>query len=440
MLWSEDTRRALSLLAQRSDSVPPPARALVAAMRRANSYAGRRILFGITNGPTPQRADVVAPAINMLLVKPVGDRCNLACIYCYEEARRSSAKSGALTVDDFERMLDHVLPYVKPPLDIYFHGGEPLLRGLDFFSRAVGIISRRDASSWIRLGVQSNATLIDQAWARFFREASINVGVSLDGPPAVHDALRIARSGHGSYERALQGIRHLQDEGVRFGAICVLARQHAELSGAADALFEHLKNIGINEYDVHPAWSAFGPGRSENLSPVRYAAFISRLFDRWLEEGDPGIIIRSFEQFFQAMTGVLGDACYRAGKCTGILGVDPSGDVTPCTRPFDRAYNFGNLIESPMPEILGHRMLSLFVARERDGRARARDCQWARLCGWGGCPHERTTQNQQDVEGAHVYCTCHTGAEGGYPAIFAHMIRRTECALSDALVAQGRAL
>lgn len=409
-------------------------------MHRADSYAASSALIGLTDKPKPRFADVAAPPLDMLLIKPVGDTCNLACTYCYEESRRAKSKSGAISMEEFEWLLDHILPYVQPPFYIYFHGGEPLLWGLDSFARAVDSISRRGVSGWLRLGVQTNATLINRGWARFFRDASINVGVSLDGPRSVHDELRISNNGQGSYRSALRGIQFLQEEGVRFGTISVLSAQHAALAGAADTLFDHFKHIGIFEYDVHPAWAAFGTARSQNVSPRLYADFMIKLFDRWLEENNPSISIRSFEHFFKAMTGILADACYRSGKCTGILGVDPSGDVTPCTRPFDSSYTFGNLIKSPLSEIFRHPKLNEFVAQEKKGRQHNSDCEWSRLCGSGGCPHERTLRDKQAIDGMNIYCTCQTKTVEGYPAIFSHMMQRSETILSNAMLATSAIL
>ncbi|MBI4539369.1 MAG: radical SAM protein [Gemmatimonadetes bacterium] len=442
MNWSDKARRALAALGETDTAALPPAlRVLVAALRRADGFAAERVL-GVIAAPLTSLQGPGAPTgsgrprtlpLRMLLIKPVGDVCNLACRYCYESLRRLHAQRGTMTRETLRRIHENVLPYVDPPFTIYYHGGEPLLRGGDFFRAAVSLARELRAPESTEIGVQTNATLIDREWAEFFREHDVRVGVSLDGDREVNDAGRVTTRGAGSYERAVEGIRHLQAVGLRFGTIAVLTPDHARRPGAARALLEHFQGLGIREFDVHPAFSVAPDSGRWNLSPADYAGFMIELFDAWLAAGDSELLVRSFDHFYQGMTGIHADACYRAGKCTTILGVDPTGEAVPCTRPFDARYRFGNLAEQPLPAIMRAAPFQLFQEHEAAGQRRTRDCTWSMLCGHGACPHERRSAGTQAVDGVNVYCTCFEGCEGGYPAIFSHLYRVTEELLESAV-------
>ncbi|MGD0143779.1 MAG: radical SAM protein [Rhizomicrobium sp.] len=405
-------------------------------MSRADDYAASRAFAGVAarHDARPRSpSEAALRNTRTLLLKPVGDKCNLACPYCYEMTRRPGGMSaGRMSPVTLESVFANLLPHVPKPFDIFVHGGEPLLAGRDYFEALVAAARRHAGSGEIRWGVQTNGVLIDEAFAEFFAAHAFNVGVSLDGPPAIHDAQRPQHNGTGSHARAVAGIERLKRADVAFGITAVITRRLAETEGGAALLLDHFAGLGATQFDVHPAWTPFGDARDENLDPAAYARFILELFDSWTARGDPAIRIRSFEEFFKGMTGASGETCFRAGRCLSILGVDPDGSASPCTRPFGAEHRFGNLAARGFDEIVGGEGYRRFAADEAAGRAAHAACKWANLCGSGGCPHERLRDGAQAVDGRHVYCTCdETGNVGGYPAIFAGLIRRVEYVLGS---------
>jgi uncharacterized protein len=276
--------------------------------------------------------------------------------------------------------------------------------------------------------VQTNGALIDSAWAALFREHDISVGVSLDGPRERHDASRVRSDGSGSYEQVLRGIAALRAAEVPVAAIAVVDAQHASYDGAAEAMVEHFRTIGLPQFDVHPAYSLGTSDITRNVSAASFAHFFVALFEAWLATGDTAVEIGFFEQFFQSMTGRLAAACYLSGRCTTILGVGPDGSVMPCTRPFPE-HPLGNLAASTLESVAAADPFTRFAQLERAGRERTSACAWRELC-HGGCPHERERDGAQAVDGRHVYCTCED-TSAGYPAVFSHMRRRAESLLAD---------
>src|SRR5437762_11588332 len=95
---------------------------------------------------------------------------------------------------------------------------------IDFYRRAFRLIdSLKPVEIELTHAFQTNGTLIDDAWCAFFAEADVNVGVSIDGPKRLHDINRRSRSGHGTFDKTIAGIRRLRERGVPFHVISVLS-------------------------------------------------------------------------------------------------------------------------------------------------------------------------------------------------------------------------
>jgi uncharacterized protein len=425
--WSSRYRDALIAL----DGIehPSPAQRVIgAASARADRYAAHLAFFAFGERAAATEGRLVAQraGINMVLLKPVGDACNLGCRYCYEAERRVGRQPPAMSIAAMRAILGNLIPGCGPRVVIAVHGGEPLLASREFFHELVGEVRTHQKTREIKLGVQTNGTLIDREWAAFFAENEIEVGLSLDGPAAVHDAARVDKRGQGTSAAVLGAIRLLRDAGLNPGVISVLTSAQAQRRGSAHEHFQEFMKLGIRSFDVHPAFSPAEGVRDFNVSPDDYARFMIELFESWLAHGEPDVSISSFDHVFQGMNGVPGNACYRAGACTSIVGVEPNGDVNPCTRPFVERFKFGNLQHEPLADIISGPSFARFRALELEGRERTAECPWRELCGAGGCPHERLESGQQAVNGRHVYCTCHSNAEGGFPAIVSHIERRAE--------------
>jgi uncharacterized protein len=364
------------------------------------------------------------PAQRMLLLQPVGDQCNLACLYCYEGERRQRGPTKRMSLKTLDNILENVLPHITLPFSIFVHGGEPLLAGKRFFLELAKRIRSYPNGDQITLGVQTNATLIDEGWIDIFQRLNMRIGVSIDGNRKIHDALRVHKDGSGSYAEVCRGIKLLQQHNLPFGAISIVSAPHVLRPGAVQEIYDHYVELGVRNFDIHPASTPSKIGREYNVSPNQYATFMKELFDAWVDGGDPGIRVRSIEHFFQAMAGSSAEVCYRAGKCTSIMGVRADGTAIPCTRPFSSKYDFGSLADSPLPTLQNSLGFKHFVSDERAGRDLTANCKWSSVCGSGGCPHERQSEGGQDITGRHVFCTCRTGETGGYPEVYEYYSTR----------------
>lgn len=159
-------------------------------------------------------------SISTPIVKPVNGMCNLSCSYCYTYRLKQCAVENRMRLEILKAMIDF---FCREQDDIEFiwHGGEPLLAGLDFYRKAVefqGIWKQQGKK--IANFLQTNATLITPEWIRFFVENNFFVGVSLDGPKEVHDQVRHYPNGKGSYDDVIRGINLLHQAVIFNGIIC----------------------------------------------------------------------------------------------------------------------------------------------------------------------------------------------------------------------------
>ncbi len=181
------------------------------------------------------------PCVEMVVMQPTAF-CNIACTYCYLPARNDRATMPQATVRRvFERLF--ASGFAAPELAVIWHAGEPLAVGCGFYHEAFAAIEAlRPPGVQVVHSIQTNGMLLSDEWCKLFEVWKVRVGVSIDGPRAVHDAHRVTRAGRGTFDRTMQGIRLLQQRGIPFHALAVLSTE--SLADPA-ALHDFFANAGI---------------------------------------------------------------------------------------------------------------------------------------------------------------------------------------------------
>jgi uncharacterized protein len=182
------------------------------------------------------------PRIQLLVVQPT-PFCNIDCRYCYlpDRTNKSVVADATLT-----KLFSQVFAsgWVEKGVTIVWHAGEPMVLPIDFYRRAFALVDRlKPPGLLLTHAFQTNGTLIDDAWCDFFTEQQVNVGVSVDGPQRLHDINRVTRSGRGTFDRTIAGIRRLRRRGVPFHVISVLS---AESLAAPREMFDFYAEEGID--------------------------------------------------------------------------------------------------------------------------------------------------------------------------------------------------
>lgn len=238
-------------------------------------------------------------SIDLLVIQPTS-LCNLDCVYCYVPDRQNAAR---LPLGLLERLLRAVagstLAAHQADLRILWHAGEPLAAGIDFYRSAIGVVDSVAGDRFqVRHSIQTNGTLITDEWCEFFRANRFSIGVSLDGPPDIHDAKRVTRGGSGSFAHAMRGIDLLRAHDLDVSVLCVLTDASIE---RPDDLFRFFADSGLDRVAFNVE-EIEGPHLDSSLVPrdgglararSRYRAFMSRLASLNRDNGWP-LTVREF--------------------------------------------------------------------------------------------------------------------------------------------------
>jgi uncharacterized protein len=257
--------------------------------------------------------------IHQIIFKVTG-RCNLACPYCYYYSRCPSRWRRDFPTEDLERFFAW-LPASLQRVALTWHGGEPLLAGLGFFRRAVELA--RGCGPEVHHGLQTNGLLVDREWAAFFAEHGFQVGVSLDGPPEMHNRRRPAKGrGADSYQGAVRALELLREHGVRHGVLCVV---DPEAHGGE--VLDHLLGLGVEELELLLPFTGGWTGPEWVEGCTRY---LLEALDAWMACGRPEVKVRTFRQYLRTLLGGRAGLCSHLGSCAHYLTMEPDGALGVC--------------------------------------------------------------------------------------------------------------
>jgi len=269
-----------------------------------------------------------------------------------------------------------------------WQGGEPLLAGLDFYIDAFGLMSRHGRGGQsVANAVQTNATLIDHDWARLFAAYSVLVGVSLDGPPHIHDHYRL-HSGESTFDAVMAGIEHLRQARVEFNVLTMITSASAP---QGREIYSFLRNEGFTHLQFIPCVEAdprTGRPAEWTVSPEAFGDFLCAVFDAWREDGAGEVSVRLFDAIMEREICGRSNLCELDGPCSGYLVVEHNGDVYPCDFFVGPEWRLGNIAQDDFDTIFANPRWDDFCT-QRTGNSRAcGECEWLDLCR-GGCCKDR---------------------------------------------------
>ncbi len=267
-------------------------------------------------------------------------------------------------------------------ISFVWQGGEPTLAGLEFFRKAVQLQEMyRYPNQRVSNSIQTNGVLVDEEWARFYKEKDWLVGVSLDGPASQHDAYRVTNDGSGSYEKVIQGIGALRSKGVEFNILALLNDINVK---KPKALYRWLVGEGFKHLQFIPCVETGSNGEVTGFSitPQEYGEFLVEVFDEWKRD-IPEVYVRDFEDLLIGL--VTGEApnCVYNGKCGEYLVVEHNGDAYPCDFFVERRWLLGNINQTGVEELYNGEAMNSF-RENRKLHEKCGSCNHTALC-HGGC-------------------------------------------------------
>ena len=320
-----------------------------------------------------------------LLVKPVGADCNQRCAYCFYN------RAGELYPSDerhimadpvLESMIAQFMRLRFPQSVFAWQGGEPTLAGLDFFRRVVALEQQYGVSGQeVANALQTNGWLIDEPWCRFLDEYKFLVGLSLDGPQDVHDAMRPSPSGRSTWDKAMEASKLMDQHNVACNILCVV---HAGNVGLGADLVRWFVREGFYYLQFIPCLE---PGSAHNVTPEAYGDFLCDTFDYWAKEGFGQLSVRDFDAMVLAALQGRAGLCIYGKKCDNYIVIEHTGDVYPCDFFVYDEWKLGNIADSPLESFLECEKYRQF-ARQKHAVLACNGCEWRQMC-HGGCQKDR---------------------------------------------------
>ena len=333
-----------------------------------------------------------------LMAKPTGAVCNLDCDYCFFLSKEQlyAGSSFRMPDDVLEAYLGGLLTAHEGAAEVVvaFQGGEPTMMGLEFFARVVDV-ERQLAAPGQRIlnTLQTNATLLDDEWAAFLAEHGFLVGVSIDGPAALHDAYRRDKGGKPTFDRVVRGLHALQRHDVEWNSLTTVNAAN-EAHGSEVYRFlrddlgaRHMQFIPVVERAtaellplVEEGWGGRGDRplyrqdgtlvTHRSVSSAGHGRFLIEVFDEWVRRDVGDVFVQAFDTALAAWLGMpeIG-LCVHAETCGRSLALEHNGDVYSCDHFVEPAYRVGNLAD-------GRSLLQIVDSPDADrlrcGQARTR--------------------------------------------------------------------
>jgi uncharacterized protein len=347
-----------------------------------------------------------------VMAKPVGPQCNLDCTYCYYlEKQRLYPQERKFRMEDavLERFIrDYIASQDAagaPEIWFTWQGGEPTMLGIDYFARIVALQEKyRPARKPIRNAIQTNGTLLTEKWARFLHRHGFLVGLSIDGPPSVHDENRRGRRGEPTSGRVAAALDLLSAHQVEFNVLTVVSSANVR---HPLELYRFLRDLGVAFMQFIPVVERIDErGRLAappqditddsalrvapwSVRPEDYGEFLCVIFDEWVRR-DVG---RAFVQFFDLQLGLWAGApstlCVFAETCGQGLALEHNGDLYACDHYVYPEYRLGNIVEQPVGRLAASERQRRFGDDKSRNLPRCcRECRYRFACN-GGCPKHR---------------------------------------------------
>lgn len=333
------------------------------------------------------------PPISVLM-KPASGMCNMSCEYCFycdEMQKRTTESFGFMSEDTLKNVIRKTMLRAEGMVSYAYQGGEPTLRGIDFFRKAVSYQKQYNKHGiQVHNALQTNGYLIDEAWCVFLKENHFLVGLSVDGTAKYHDTLRHAKTGENTFERVCHSAELFEKHQVEYNILTVVTPQIAQ---NIEEIYREYQNRGWNYQQYIACLDPLGEPHGTmkySLKPGEYGAFLSKLFAIWYQDFKKGRApyIRQFDNYIGMAAGYHPEACDQRGVCGIQNVVEADGSVYPCDFYMLDEYRLGNFNMDRLEHIDEKRKEIGFIERSYLLDAKCRECKYYRLCR-GGCQRNR---------------------------------------------------
>ena len=366
------------------------------------------------------------------MLKPAGAACNLRCGYCYylEKNHLYDSSSKHMLTDDMLEQFTREYIEAQTMNDVLFtwHGGEPLMRPLSFYRKAVELQRKYGRGRCISNVLQTNATLLTDEWCEFLHANNWLVGVSIDGTQDMHDHYRCDVGGAPSWAKVMRGIRLLNKHRVEWNAMAVVnavnARRPLEF-------YHFFKEIGCRYLQLTPVVErimthtdgrhlatltdeASSPVADFSVTPEQWGNFLCAIFDEWVRNDVGTMFVETFDCMLANWVGVTPGICVYAKECGHAGVMEHNGDVYSCDHFVFPEYRLGNIRDTTITGMLyGERQQRFSQLKHVSLPRECKECRWEFAC-HGECPRNRFSTDRYGNPGMNWLCQ-------GYRHFFEHI-------------------
>ena len=357
-----------------------------------------------------------------VMLKPAGAHCNLACKYCYYLEKNNLYQNSHrhLMSDDMLEQFtrEYIEAQTMPQVLFTWHGGEPLMRSIDFYKKALALQKKYAHGKQIDNVIQTNGTLLTDEWCEFFAKNHWLVGISIDGPQEYHDHYRVTPAGKPSWEKVMQGISLLKKHRVEWNAMAVVNAYNAEHPLEFYHFFrdngcQYLQFTPIverlTEHEDGRTLASLADDREipladASVTPQQWGNFLCTIFDDWVRHDVCKTFVEIFDCTLANWMGVLPGICAYSKECGHAGVMEHNGDVYSCDHFVFPEYKLGNIREQSLIDMLyGEKQQAFSRLKHTSLPRQCKECNMEFAC-HGECPKNRFEKDKYGEPGLNYLC------------------------------------
>lgn len=357
-----------------------------------------------------------------VMLKPAGAHCNLACKYCYYLEKNKLYPTAQRHLMSDEMLKQFTREYIEAQTmnQVLFtwHGGEPLLRSIDFYRKALSLQQKYAGGRRIDNVIQTNGTLLTDEWCEFFAQSHWLVGISIDGPQPDHDHYRLTAAGKPSWKKVMQGIKLLKKHGVEWNAMAVVNAYNAN---HPLEFYRFFKENGCQFLQFTPIverLTRHEDGRTlasladkdeislseASVAPEQWGYFLCAIFDEWVRKDVGKIFVEIFDCTLANWMGISPGICAYSKECGHAGVMEHNGDVYSCDHFVFPEYKLGNIRDHSLIDMLYGEQQQEFSRLKHSSLPRqCKECDMEFAC-HGECPKNRFMKDKYGDSGLNYLC------------------------------------
>ena len=367
-----------------------------------------------------------------VMLKPAGAHCNLACKYCYYLEKNNLYDKSHRHIMSDEMLEQFTREYIEaqtmPQVLFTWHGGEPLMRSIDFYKKALALQKKYARGRRIDNVIQTNGTMLTDEWCEFFAQNNWLVGISIDGPQEYHDHYRLTTTGNPSWQKVMHGIELLKKHHVEWNAMAVVNAYNAN---HPLEFYHFFKDNGCQYLQFTPIVERLTkhqdgrtlasladdkeiPLADFSVTPEQWGNFLCAIFDEWVRNDVGKMFVEIFDCTLANWMGVLPGICAYSKNCGHAGVMEHNGDVYSCDHFVFPEYKLGNIRDHTLIEMLyGDKQHAFSRLKHTSLPRQCKECDMEFAC-HGECPKNRFEKDKYGEPGLNYLCK-------GYYQYYSHV-------------------